>query len=60
MIELAEKLSNKNPFVRIDFYYINNTIYFGEITFYPASGFGRFVPNEWDETLGGWLNINNY
>ena len=55
MILLAEKLANNIPFVRIDFYEVNGKIYFGEITFYPSSGFGRFVPEKWDMILGDWL-----
>lgn len=51
MITLAEKLSEKLPFVRIDFYEINNRIYFGEITFYPTSGFIKFTENEFDLDL---------
>ena len=57
MISLAEKLSNNIPFVRIDFYNVQNDIYFGEITFYPASGFGSFMPESWDEKLGGFIPL---
>lgn len=52
MITLAERLSEGHPFLRVDFYNINSKIYFGECTFYPNSGFGTFVPEEWDEKLG--------
>lgn len=52
MIELAEVLAKGIPFVRIDFYNVNGKIYFGEITFYPAAGIGKFEPSEWDEKLG--------
>ena len=58
MILLAEKLSKGISFVRIDFYDINNKIYFGEMTFYPASGFGKFIPQEWDLTIGEKLKIS--
>ena len=57
MIEIAEKLSKNIPFARIDFYDIDNQIYFGEITFYPAAGFGSFVPEEWDYRLGEWISL---
>lgn len=57
MFELAEKLSNGLKFARIDFYYTNEKIYFGEITFYPASGFGKFTPAEWDEKLGKMIEL---
>lgn len=52
MIELAEKLSQKIPFVRTDFYEINGNLYFGELTFFPGNGFEEFRPEEWDEQLG--------
>ena len=44
-------------FSRIDLYVIDDTIYFGELTFYPAAGFGKFVPETWDEKLGSFLNL---
>lgn len=57
MIEFAEKLSKDIPFVRVDFYEINNKVYFGELTFYPAAGMETFIPNLNDELLGQWLSI---
>ena len=57
MIALAEKLSGDNPFVRVDFYNVNGKIFFGEITLYPASGFGPFTTKEWDQRLGGWIEL---
>jgi len=57
MIELAEKLSEGLPFLRVDFYEVNSQIYFGELTFFPASGFEEFTPEEWDFTLGNWLEL---
>ena len=57
MIELAERLSSEKPFARVDFYETHGQIKFGEITFFPASGFGPFTPEEWDETLGSWITL---
>lgn len=59
MIELAEILSKDIPFVRVDFYEVNKHLYFGELTFYPGSGFEKFIPEEWDYTLGSWIDIDN-
>ncbi len=56
---LAEKLSQDCPFLRVDFYDVNGKIYFGELTFYPDSGFGKIIPNVWDEKLGRLINIDN-
>ena len=57
MIELSEKLAVGIPFVRIDFYEVNNKVYFGEMTFFPGSGFEEFTPSEWDYRLGSWLEL---
>lgn len=57
MIFLAERLANGFPFLRVDFYEVDNRIFFGELTLFPASGFGEFTPSEWDNQLGDWLTI---
>lgn len=57
MLEFAKKLACGHHFLRVDFYEVNDQIYFGELTFFPASGFGPFVPQEWDITLGSWISL---
>ena len=57
MRELAENLSEAIPFLRVDFYDVDGKVYFGELTFYPASGFGKFVYEKNDELLGSWLKL---
>ena len=57
MLAYARLLAKDLPFVRIDFYEIDSRVYFGEITFFPASGFTPFEPEEWDEILGGWIDL---
>lgn len=56
---IATKLSQNIPFVRVDLYEINGHCYFGEITFYPASGMGYFRPYFWNEKIGSWLILPN-
>lgn len=56
---VAEKVAVGHPFIRVDLYNINGKIYFGEITFFPAAGLGRFEPEEWDLKLGELIEINN-
>lgn len=58
MLELSEILSQNIPFVRVDLYNVNGRIYFGEMTFFPAAGMGKFEPEEWDEKLGEFLSLN--
>ncbi len=57
MKTLGEELSKEIPFLRADFYDVDGRVYFGELTFYPASGFGRFIYDGNDEMLGSWLEI---
>lgn len=57
MLRLSELLAKDIPFVRTDFYTIDHKVYFGELTFFPASGMKAFIPEEWDEIFGEWLKI---
>lgn len=52
MIGAAEVLAEDFPFVRIDLYEVGSRPRFGEITFYPASGYAAFIPPEWDIEIG--------
>ena len=40
------------PYVRVDFYDVDGKIYFGEMTFFPGSGYYDFEPDEFDFILG--------
>lgn len=57
MKEIAEALAEGIPFVRIDLYDVNTTIYFGEMTFTPNAGYGKNRPVGWDYKLGTYLNL---
>lgn len=59
MKELAAKLSQGQPHLRVDFYDINGKIYFGELTFYHWSGTTPFEPIEWDYKFGEWIELPN-
>ena len=59
MIQFSEQLSQGISFVRVDFYEINGQLFFGELTFYPGSGFEEFTPEEWDYKLGDFLKLKN-
>lgn len=52
MLEIASTLSKDFPFVRVDLYNIDGKIYFGELTFYPWSGYVSFTPDSFDFELG--------
>lgn len=57
MVNIAEKLSEGLPHVRIDLYVINGKVYFGEYTFYHFAGVMPFEPSEWDLKIGKWLRL---
>lgn len=57
MVKLVKLLSKDFNYVRVDFYEVNNKIYFGEMTFTAGSGLEVFYPNSWDSKLGSlWVN----
>lgn len=59
MLACAEKLSLDIPFVRCDFYHLKDRIVFGEMTFFPESGFGSFNPEEYNLAWGGLIDLNS-
>lgn len=52
MLKVASILSKEFPHVRVDLYNINGDIYFGELTFFTASGYTLFEPDQFDFELG--------
>lgn len=56
-IMISNKLSSGKPHVRVDLYIVDNSIYFGELTYYTAAGFKPFKNKEDDLLLGSWINI---
>ena len=56
-IAIAKELSKDTPFSRIDLYEIEENTYFGEVTFYPASGTGTFRPEKFNEILGNLIEL---
>ncbi len=57
MKRCASILSRDIPFSRIDFYDVNGKAYWGEITFFPASGMGFFIPDEYNLKIGSWIEL---
>lgn len=60
MTVLARELSKEFPHVRVDFYSIGKDIYFGELTFYPYSGYVPFDPDEFDFVLGEKFDVSSF
>ena len=58
MFMLAKKLSSGFPFIRVDFFCENEKIYFGELTFFPDSGFDVNLLKETDILFGEKLELD--
>lgn len=57
MLEIARKLSEDIPMVRVDLYNVDGNIYVGEMTFSPGL-FLRLEPVEWDYKMGEFIDLN--
>lgn len=57
MFEIASKLSEGIPFVRVDLYQSDGKVYFGELTFFPQSGFDPNLLPETDLYLGKLIDL---
>ena len=57
MKELAARLSKDMPFVRVDFFLVEEKVYFGEFTFFDWGGLKPFT-GDWDKRLGDLLSLS--
>lgn len=57
IIMLSERLAANMCQVRIDWYIVQDNIYFGEITFFDGSGFTPMTPESYDYLLGSWITL---
>lgn len=57
MLEIARKLSEDIPMVRVDLYNVDGNIYVGEMTFSPGL-FLRLEPVEWDYKMGEFIDLD--
>ncbi|MGB6455019.1 MAG: ATP-grasp fold amidoligase family protein [Streptosporangiaceae bacterium] len=60
MFDVVGKLSAIFPFVRVDLYYADGRIYFGELTFTPSNGTIRYEPASFNRELDGMLDLSNF
>ena len=56
MVEIAKQLSAPFPFVRVDFYEIEDSILLGEMTFYPNGGYNTYTPY-YDKKFGSYIKL---
>ena len=55
ILEKSVELAEPFRYVRVDWYELENNIYFGELTFHHDGGFMPILPKEWDHKLGDKL-----
>lgn len=60
MIQVAEKLSQGFPELRVDLYNVQGKIYFGELTFTSQGGFMDFYTPEFNLELGSKFDIKDF
>ncbi len=58
ILSVAKKLSDDFEYVRVDFYEVENRLYFGELTFTQGAGFLGFYPDAADFELGSLIRRN--
>lgn len=60
LFEMAEAIAEKinAPYSRIDLYNVDGNPYFGEITFFPDSGFDSNLLPETDQYFGSLIHLN--
>lgn len=59
MMQLTSILAKNIPLVRVDWYYVKNQLFFGEITFYDGSGLIPFIPESWDYEFGKMIKLED-
>lgn len=57
MFRISSELSRGFKFIRVDLYCCNNKIYFGELTFFPESGYDSNLLEETDLYFGDLIEL---
>lgn len=59
MIEKATELMRGFDYIRVDFYSLEDKIYFGELTQTHGNGFSKTLSRIWDEKFGNIWNLDS-
>ena len=57
MVEIVRTLSDNFRFARVDMYDVDGKAVFGEVTFYPSNGGGKFSPEHLDTEFGNLIPL---
>lgn len=58
MLKICKILSKDFPHVRVDLFYEQGKIYFGELTFFHFSGLTSFIPQKYDKIFGEYFDVS--
>ena len=58
-VKMAENVSAGFDFIRVDFYFVNNAIYFGELTCFPSAGMDAIKPTYYDFEFGEKIKLDH-
>lgn len=59
MLALSARLAQGIPQVRVDWYCVGSSLYFGELTFFDGSGYYLFDNDADEQMLGDWIPLPN-
>lgn len=57
MLEAAKKLAHPFPYVRVDFYWVENKLYLGELTFTPYGNIMEYYKDEVLDAMGERMKL---
>src|SRR5690606_31027941 len=57
MLKNSKLIASNFPFARMDFYEVDNKLFFGEVTFFPANGLIKFSDLDEDRKWGSYLTL---
>ncbi len=60
MTRVARLLAKDIPFCRVDFYQFDDRVLVGEITLFPAAGFKKITPIEYEYKLGEMIKLKKF
>ena len=58
MVDIAKKISEGHPQVRVDFYEVKGRLYFGEMTFTSLGGYMNYITPAYLNEMGELVKIN--
>ncbi|MCR5761462.1 MAG: hypothetical protein K6F82_05665 [Sphaerochaetaceae bacterium] len=58
MLKYSEFFAKGQPYMNVDWYVIEDKLYFGELTFFDGAGFEKYGSMEYEKLLGSMVDLN--